>query len=94
MPELQNVQNENYEQLSIEESKDEAMILEEIDYPCGILRVWYSIVEGLCSAIMGTTAIYQRQSLELLLEILQSFPEIPGYKVLYSVKNIIINNAK
>lgn len=79
MPELRNVQNENYKQLSIEELKDEAMLLEEIDQPCGILRVWYCIVEGLCTAITGTTSMYQRQSLELLLDILQAFPETPGY---------------
>lgn len=79
MPELRNVQNENYKQLSIEELKDEVMLLEEIDQPCGILRVWYCIVEGLCTAVAGTTSTYQRQSLELLLEILQAFPETPGY---------------
>ncbi|XP_025415186.1 brefeldin A-inhibited guanine nucleotide-exchange protein 3 isoform X2 [Sipha flava] len=79
VPELQNVQNENYKLLSIEESKDEAIKLEEIDQPCGILRVWYCIVEGLCTAINGTTGTYQRQSLELLLDILQSFPETPGF---------------
>lgn len=78
MAELQNIQNENYNQLSIEDSKNETMLLEEIDQPCGILRVWYCIVEGLCTAITGTTAIYQRQSLELLLDILQEFPETPG----------------
>lgn len=78
VPELQNIQNENYMLLSIEESKNEAIILEEIDQPCGILRVWYCIVEGLCTAINGTTGIYQRQSLELLLDLLQSFPETPG----------------
>jgi hypothetical protein len=79
VPELQNIQNENYNQLSIEDSKNEVVLLEEIDQPCGILRVWYCIVEGLCTAITGTTAIYQRQSLELLLDILQEFPETPGY---------------
>lgn len=78
--ELPIIQNENYKQLSIDESKDEAMVLKDIDQPCGILRVWYCIVEGLCTAITGTTAIYQRQSLELLLDILQSFPKTPGYK--------------
>jgi len=76
--ELQYIQNENYNQLSIEDSKNEAIILEEIDQPCSILRVWYCIVEGLCTAITGTSAIYQRQSLELLLDILQAFPETPG----------------
>jgi len=76
--EFQNFQNENYKQLSIKESKDEAMHFEEIDQPCGILRVWYCIVEGLCTAITGTTAIYQRQSLELLLDLFQSFPDTPG----------------
>lgn len=76
--ELQNIQYESYKQLSIEKSKNEAILLEEIDQSCGILRVWYYIIEGLCTAITSTTAIYQRQSLELLLDILQSFPEIPG----------------
>lgn len=76
--ELQSVQNENYKQLIIEESNNKAMLLEEIDQPCGILRVWYCIVEGLCTAITSTTTIYQRQSLELLLDLLQSFPETPG----------------
>lgn len=76
--ELQNFQNENYNQLFIEESKDKAVILEDIDQPCGIMRVWYCMVEGLCTAITGTTGIYQRQSLELLLDLLQSFPETPG----------------
>jgi len=75
---LQNIQYETNKQLSIEESKNEAILLEEIDQSCGILRVWYYIVEGLCTAITSTTAIYQRQSLESLLDILQSFPEIPG----------------
>lgn len=78
VPELQYFQNENYKQLSIEESKDDTMVLEDIDQPCGILRVWYCIIEGLCSAISGTTGIYQRQSLELLLDLLQSFLETPG----------------
>lgn len=91
MPELQSIKNENYKQLCIEESK--AMLLEEIDEPCGILRVWYCIVEGLCTAIIGTTAIYQRQSLELLLDILQSFPETPGCNyILYP--NISIDNKQ
>lgn len=76
--ELLNIQNENYKHLSIEESKKEAMVLEEIDQPCGILRVWYYIIEGLCTAVIGTSAVYQRKSLELLLDILQSLPETPG----------------
>lgn len=88
--ELQNFQNENYKQLSIEESKNEAMLLEEIDQPCGILRVWYCIVEGLCTAITGTTAIYQRQSLELLLDILRTFPETPGHNYTFSFNTVII----
>lgn len=84
VPELQYFLNENYKQLSIEESKDEAMLLEDIDLPCGILRVWYCIIEGLCTAITGTTGIYQRQSLELLLDLLQSFLETPGcYKLFF-----------
>lgn len=85
VPELQSIQNENYKQLFIEESKKEAMLLEDIDQPCGILRVWYCIVEGLCTAVTGTTAIYQRQSLELLLDTLQSFPESPGCNCFYTI---------
>jgi len=83
VPELQYFLNENYKQLSIEESKDEAILLDDIDQPCGILRVWYCIIEGLCTGITGTTGIYQRQSLELLLDLLQSFLEIPGCNKLY-----------
>lgn len=91
--ELQNIQDENYKQLSIDESKNEAMVLKEIDQPCGILRVWYCIVEGLCTTITSTTAIYQRQSLELLLDILLSFPKTPGNN--YSICiNIVSNNNK
>lgn len=89
--ELQNIQNENYKQLSIDESKDKAMVLKEIDQPCGILRVWYCIVEGLCTTITSTTAIYQRQSLELLLEILLSFPKTPGNNYLICIN--ISSNA-
>lgn len=85
MPELQNIQYENHKQLFDEESKNEAMLLEEIDQSCGILRVWYYIVEGLCTAITSTTAIYQRQSLELLLDILQSFPETPGRVIIFCI---------
>lgn len=94
IPEIQNIQNENYKLLSIEKSKNEAITLEEIDQPCGILRVWYCIVEGLCTAINGTTGIYQRQSLELLLDILQSFPETPGNNIflLISIYNFNINH--
>ncbi|XP_050440437.1 brefeldin A-inhibited guanine nucleotide-exchange protein 3 isoform X2 [Adelges cooleyi] len=68
-----------YKQLSFNDPNEAPMLLEEIDQPCGLLRVWYCIVEGLCTAVMGTTGIYQRQSLELLLDMLKLLPELPGF---------------
>ncbi|XP_050521238.1 brefeldin A-inhibited guanine nucleotide-exchange protein 3 isoform X2 [Daktulosphaira vitifoliae] len=69
----------NYEKLLFNLSNEKIIQLEEIDQSCSILRVWYCIIEGLCTAITCTTGLYQRETIELLLDMLKNFPEVPGF---------------
>ncbi|XP_014205122.1 brefeldin A-inhibited guanine nucleotide-exchange protein 3 isoform X2 [Copidosoma floridanum] len=69
----------------------QALSLQSMDKPSGILRVWYLLIEGLVSATMISPRRYQPHTLETLFHILRNILKIPAPLFgLYCINHLLL----
>lgn len=85
------VVNTSYDALAIPGGKEATMTLHSMDKPSGILRVWYTLIEGLASATMICPRRFQPHALETLFHLLRDILRVPGANFgLYCINHLLL----